>query len=306
MHSIQEALENAAIMIVFITPSSLRSNWIYFECGYAYSKGIRVVPVGFMGVDLGTLSPPLSLLQGFNITSKEGLSNLVAITNDVFGHSHDARFTAEEFIEICSSSGASAWNAFGDYGALVDYIYVRLSQEDLDFELPEAFHRIENMLQRSAIEYTSSTSEISLHGIMINLIGGTSPHIDILIDPGVSDIAFPIVEKAIREVRTRSINGISVVMHFIQAVDHLVEGHKVTGRIYGSDIKMTKVDHFIFQDIEFVVSHSYKLIGRGDPQPFTYLHMTLNCNEIPLSQIRELVQFLFDRAILYVDSGAVG
>lgn len=50
-------------MFVFISPHSLRSNWLFFESGFAYSRDIKVVPVGILGVDLGTLSPPLSLLQ---------------------------------------------------------------------------------------------------------------------------------------------------------------------------------------------------------------------------------------------------
>lgn len=83
VHRIEDALEHAELMIVFVSPSSLRSNWIFFESGFAYAKKIRVVPVGFLGIDLASLPPPLSLLQGFNITSEEGLNNIIAVTNDV-------------------------------------------------------------------------------------------------------------------------------------------------------------------------------------------------------------------------------
>ncbi len=88
VHKIEEALEHAGFMVVFVTPNSLRSNWIFFESGFVYGKKTRVVPVGFLGVDLAALSPPLSLLQGFNITSEEGLNNILALTNEVFQHSH--------------------------------------------------------------------------------------------------------------------------------------------------------------------------------------------------------------------------
>ena len=65
VHRIERALEDARVMLVFLTPDSLKSQWIYFEAGFAYSKAIRVVPIGALGVDLSQLHPPLSLLQGF-------------------------------------------------------------------------------------------------------------------------------------------------------------------------------------------------------------------------------------------------
>jgi hypothetical protein len=74
-HRVEQALGTAKAMFVFITPTSIRSSWLYFESGYAYSKGISVVPVGLLGVELSAVNPPLSLLQGFNITSADGLNN---------------------------------------------------------------------------------------------------------------------------------------------------------------------------------------------------------------------------------------
>jgi TIR domain len=69
VYRVQEGLEAAALMLVFITPNSIGSGWVYFEAGYSYAKGVRVIPIGFLGVDLAQIGPPLSLLQGFNITS---------------------------------------------------------------------------------------------------------------------------------------------------------------------------------------------------------------------------------------------
>lgn len=74
IHKIEDGLNNAKIMFVFVTPTSIESGWIYFEAGFAYSKGIDVIPVG-VGIDIGSIRPPLSLLQGFNITSSESLNN---------------------------------------------------------------------------------------------------------------------------------------------------------------------------------------------------------------------------------------
>lgn len=124
MHKIQEALERASLMVVFVTPSALRSSWLFFESGFAYSKGIRVVPVGFLGVDLAGLPPPLSLLQGFNITSEAGLNNLIAVANEIFGHAHAEAFTATEFREVCAAGSTRSTATFGDYGQAIDQVQI--------------------------------------------------------------------------------------------------------------------------------------------------------------------------------------
>lgn len=75
-------IKQRKIMFVFVTPTSIESGWIYFEAGFAYSKGIDVIPVG-VGVDIGSIKPPLSMLQGFNITSGESLNNFVIVINKI-------------------------------------------------------------------------------------------------------------------------------------------------------------------------------------------------------------------------------
>ena len=83
IHKIEEGLQAARIMFVFITENSISSGWIYFETGYAYSKGIQVIPVG-IGVDIGGLKAPLNLLQGFNVSSEDSLNNFITIINRAF------------------------------------------------------------------------------------------------------------------------------------------------------------------------------------------------------------------------------
>src|ERR1035441_9637819 len=57
VYRVQEGLESAALMLVFITPNSVGSSWIYFEAGFSYAKQIRVIPIGFLGIDLLRLGP---------------------------------------------------------------------------------------------------------------------------------------------------------------------------------------------------------------------------------------------------------
>lgn len=104
VHKIDEALQTASAMFVFITPNSINSSWIYFEAGYAYAKGIKVIPVG-LGTDITLLRPPLNLLQGFNILSGDGLNNLIAVINDIFALKFPESFNYEDYITISSSIG---------------------------------------------------------------------------------------------------------------------------------------------------------------------------------------------------------
>ena len=84
IHKVEEGLKSATIMFVFVTENSVSSGWIYFEAGYAYSKGIQVIPVG-IGVDIGALKAPLNLLQGFNILFEDSLNNFITIIiNTIF------------------------------------------------------------------------------------------------------------------------------------------------------------------------------------------------------------------------------
>lgn len=50
VHKIEEIGLNQRkkLLFVFVTPTSIESGWIYFEAGFAYSKGIDVIPVGVL------------------------------------------------------------------------------------------------------------------------------------------------------------------------------------------------------------------------------------------------------------------
>lgn len=74
---IEAALTDTSLMFVFLSPQSLSSpTWVSFESGYVYSRDVQVIPVGILGVDLNHVPAPFSLLQGFNVSSYEGLNNL--------------------------------------------------------------------------------------------------------------------------------------------------------------------------------------------------------------------------------------
>jgi len=92
VHKIENDLNSASIMFVFVTPDSIISNWIYFEAGFAYSKGIEVIPVG-IGIDIALLKAPLNLLQGFNIASGDGLNNFISVVNKKLDYHFEDKFS---------------------------------------------------------------------------------------------------------------------------------------------------------------------------------------------------------------------
>lgn len=109
VHIIEDRLQTARIMFVFITVNSISSGWIYFEAGFAYSKGIRVIPIG-VDVDIGSLKAPLNLLQGFNITSEDSLNNFIAIINKEFSYQLKNCFFHDDYSNLIKLLPSKAFN----------------------------------------------------------------------------------------------------------------------------------------------------------------------------------------------------
>lgn len=106
--SVEEALDRSKVMFTFLSPASLQSQWVPFEAGFTYARGTKVVPVALFGLDLDSLRPPLSLLQGFNVSDGPSLSNIIAVINREFDHSHDVVITDQEYRTILGAPEASA------------------------------------------------------------------------------------------------------------------------------------------------------------------------------------------------------
>ncbi len=100
VHEVESALGSATIMFVAISPTSIGSAWLYFESGYAYSRGVKVIPIGINGASIEALRPPLSLLQGFNIRSHNGLNNLIAVINQQYELNFEEDFTETDYREL--------------------------------------------------------------------------------------------------------------------------------------------------------------------------------------------------------------
>ncbi len=162
IHKIEEGLKAATIMFVFVTEQSISSGWIYFEAGYAYSKGIQVIPVG-IGVDIGSLKAPLNLLQGFNISSTDSLNNFISIINKKFDYRFDENFTNGDYEEIVSLATPTSIDSF-DFERIIKYSYFEIKDKFTDenkdktqYNVPDFFDQIVKYLDENNIEYALST-----------------------------------------------------------------------------------------------------------------------------------------------------
>ncbi len=166
IHKIEEGLQAAKIMYVFVTEVSVTSGWIYFEAGFAYSKGIQVVPVG-IGIDIGTLKAPLNLLQGFNITSEDSLNNFITIINRTFDYHFKEAFDKNDYTEIISLTSLNTNKAVG-FEKIVRqtecsiYSDQTSNGEKKEYDLELCFNKIIDYLDRNSISYSRDNK---YHGI---------------------------------------------------------------------------------------------------------------------------------------------
>lgn len=159
IHKVEEGLQIAKIMFVFVTENSISSGWIYFEAGYAYSKGIQVIPVG-IGVDVGSLKAPLNLLQGFNILSEDSLNNFITIVNRTFNYHFQGVFEHSDYLEVVKKISSSTLNTT-QFEDIVDKIECDIygeqtttSGEKLKYDINKFFNSIVNYLKDNNIVFS--------------------------------------------------------------------------------------------------------------------------------------------------------
>lgn len=302
VHRVQEALDEASVMVVFLTPNSLRSSWIYFEAGYAYSKNIRVVPVGFLGADLSTVAPPLSLLQGFNITNKDGLDNLIALANDAYSHNHKSSFTDIEYSDLIVTGNTYATHPLGDFARLINEVHIELTEIDnLNCTAIEGMVAAKKILDDAGVEHRGNEKYIESFGFNISTTDGQTPRpIKLVIDPALLETTIPLVIKIIQAVRKDGIKNIAMRLDFANQVDCVSESHKLTARLYGTGVTFGNSRGLVYDGMEFTINHLLRFAGRGDvTKGATYLAIAPEENAFELTRVHSLLKILFDKKVLY-------
>ncbi len=308
VHSIEAALNEAKLMFIFLSPSALASpGWVNFESGHAYSRGIRVIPVGVFGVRIEHLSPPLSLLQGFNITDPSRASNIIAIINQTFELSHPEEITTDEFNRIFAGPGASGLSVFADITPLVDELSVSQDIPQRDSLFQQELKAVDNYLNEANIIHQYSATDnydmLRTHGISFEINhsrGNSHTNITILIDPLISQHSFSLLDR-IRHLipSVFGSNETIVKIKLAKQVQELSETHKITSRIYNTDVNICSDGDYQFRNCKFKIDHyrSWRRTSERDSSCVTIRASTISFVEIPFY---ELLRILFESGILFI------
>jgi len=231
VHEIDEALRRAKVMFLFLSAAALRSRWIPFEAGIAYARGIRVVPVAIFGMDLAEVGPPLSLLQGFNLTSPPAMNNLLAIVNESFEFNFDQQWTAEQYEQVFVRGEARSTSLFEPFTHLIKGIKFQLLCE----HLPES-NAVRDFLQSLQLEPYSDGRKIYIPGLSLDLHKGT---VYLHVDPLLSSLAFPVLDKVIPFLSTKNVeSGITFELSLSDQTRAVEAIHSLSARVFGTEFEL--------------------------------------------------------------------
>lgn len=298
VHKVEEALNDSKLMIVFVSPHSLNSHWIYFEAGFSYCKGIRVVPVGVLGIDLEQIPPPLSLLQGFNIKDASGINNIIALINEEFSHKHEESFTESEYNEIFAADTTLANSTLQKYATVVDSIQFTLSAST---NIESALQEIYKKLIAKGIECQSTKYSTYTYGLSFVQ---NDKKLDIKLDPNLTGITFPILNDLIKELNNGAVEPLSFSIIFIPSINCCEALHKLTARIYQTGIRLAENGSLIYDDIEFKLGHFQNVSWRGQAtitRENAYMQVKYCGNNLSEIKLFELLDILFESNILYFE-----
>ncbi|AYL96810.1 toll/interleukin-1 receptor domain-containing protein [Mucilaginibacter celer] len=298
IHTVEEALTNSSIMFVFVTPNSIHSNWIYFEAGYSYSKAIEVIPVGLLGVDLSTIQPPLSLLQGFNVASFEGLNNLLKIINTKFSYSYPLSFHSTDLLLLESQAD----KLIRDNSAVIDtidYLHLRLSS----VESNETKHSLDESAFDKIKDYFSNDGDVGnfynqgmeSHGLSISKVISMPNKFwfEIKIDPFLYKVHLKHLKSLINKIYDVPLNTFYFIIKLNKNYNLLTETFKISSRLHPFGITFSdKKNVFKFENLEFTILSS----GRGNSA--AELRIMYNVADLGNIYIEPLISMLLNSGVI--------
>lgn len=289
VHKIEENLKDSKLMFVFVTPNSIKSNWLYFESGFSYSKGVKVIPIGLNGIDIGKIGPPINLLQGFNITSHEGLNNIITLINQEFEASYENQFKYEDFQRLIDLADVAINNIIQN--SHIDYIFVdfeKITNKELK---PDSFQTIIDYLQEKEIKHSVSDSkEIYLNGMVIIK---SDEKINIRIDELNLKESLKIINELVIEIYDPPLEKFWISIKFNENIKLLTTNFKLSSRLNLIGIEMSVGSGRLY---------NYKSLSFGLWKKTKYLEEQLrivyDLDNFNYKDIFELIEILVDNNIL--------
>lgn len=106
--SIRENLTKSSVLLFLITPQSIDRPWVWFEMGASWEKHtegkLRAIPL-CCGVSLRDLPPPLSAIQGIDLSSQAHVEQLFHELMTFFNFGDEKRIQAKKFVEKLNEAG---------------------------------------------------------------------------------------------------------------------------------------------------------------------------------------------------------
>lgn len=303
VHRIEQALDEAQLLLVFLTPNSMKSPWVFFESGYVYSKNIKVIPVGVLGYDLGNLRPPLSLLQGFNISGPDSLNNLVALFNREFDLSFKEDFTDDDYVRI-----------FGPATDDVPFHTQILSHvEDVAFTVAgktdELFAAARAAFTSLKLETTDREYRIDLPGaelyvqrLSANASGGT---VHAKMDATLLPILQSVIDAMLRQLSDND-RPARFSLTLRDYVSMPAERHKLTAPLFGRGARIIDSEYIAVGGEEFKVGRNWTRTQLGET---VYGNWWISFRlRRPLSDatVFDVLSVLSDSGVLRIGDGARG
>ena len=136
------------------------------------------------------------------------------------------------------------------------------------------------ILKTHGVEFQKDQGTISTYGFSIK---NQAEGIIINIDPGLTAITFPILKKILNSIRNNGVMGITFRIYSIDKVKLIRELHKITTRLYDTDIKIDEKGGFLKGCIKFKIT--------------TLLEVECKCKTFAEMKLDELLNLLFERGI---------
>jgi hypothetical protein len=281
-------------MFVFLSPGSVDSKWIHFEAGCAYARDIQVVPVCLPGMDLNRVTPPLGLLQGFNLHSSEAMGNIARVCNEEFLLKMDEGFTGDEFKAIFENADLQSQTFYGKSSVFIEEIMVQFSKQLPQAEPFKPFDSLAVILERSGAKCRELETQFEFHGCNISLSYLNQPAGQALhtVQCNVAAELFHVSAPFLDTWHQEYPGPWRTAVVFKYGVQVAQPRHQLTSKLYNSPIEIVGGNDFCFQDLKFSLQET---IQRAGPGTLLCFDNTANLLDKRLARVIDL---LFDLQVL--------
>ncbi len=302
---ISDALSEAQLMFVFLSPRSAESKWIHFEAGHAYSNDLDVVPVCLPGMDFSLVTPPLSLLQGFNLHSHEALQNLARVCNKKFDMKIKESFSAADFKQVFDALAHKGGGFFGHRSFAVERVEFYVQLRFPETEKITLLSNLTEIAKFEGVDYSAydlaehgqvPRTQVDLPGCCISMsqdirnYSGEPPikeaHISGSLSPDLFHLNAPLLDKWFKHCPVFIPWRVSISLQRQFRIE--TQRHQLTTKLYKSDIKLIDGANFTCDGLTFQLN------------PNSTRAISFECKgKLNEERLPKLIERLFDLNIIF-------